>query len=170
MKANQTQPNPAEFRPKPLTVEQENVIDLLITGKSERETAEVCGVNRSTIAQWRQIPLFVATMNQRRQALWQESHEKLRSLILGAMGTLEGRITSLTNRELLQLIAMTADLSKPEGETDPSDVALLMLAKRMSAEGIPRSGMDDLLIDLDKNPRYEQRQREILRELAGEDT
>jgi DNA-binding CsgD family transcriptional regulator len=50
MKANQTQPNAAEFRPKPLTVEQENVIDLLITGKSERETAEVCGVNRSTIA------------------------------------------------------------------------------------------------------------------------
>jgi hypothetical protein len=168
MKGNQTQPNPAEFRPKPLTIEQENVIDLLITGKSERETAEIAGVNRSTIAQWRQVPLFVATMNQRRQALWQESHEKLRSLILTAMGQLEGRVSGMTTKELLQLVAMVSDLGKPEGETNPSTVALLMLAKRMSAEGIPLRGMDDLLIDLDKNPRYEQRQREILRELEGE--
>ncbi|MBT2729196.1 helix-turn-helix domain-containing protein [Bacillus sp. ISL-75] len=40
-----------------LTVEQYNAIDLLITGKSDQETADIIGVNRVTVTKWRNYDL-----------------------------------------------------------------------------------------------------------------
>jgi DNA-binding NarL/FixJ family response regulator len=66
MKASNSQQKTA-FKPKPLTIEQENAIDLLLTGKSDREVAETIGVHRMTVQQWRTAhPLFMATLAQRR--------------------------------------------------------------------------------------------------------
>jgi hypothetical protein len=70
---SQTPPDPATFAPKPLSIAQLNCIDQLVLGCSEREVAEACGVDRGTIATWRKVPLFVATLNERRQALWSEA-------------------------------------------------------------------------------------------------
>lgn len=68
-----------------LSVEQENAIDLLITGKSDKETGEVCGVSRQTIIAWKREPEFLAELNKRRAALWQEDIDKLRSLVSDAI-------------------------------------------------------------------------------------
>ena len=37
MKASNFQQKPTPFKPKPLSVEQESAVDLLLTGKSDRE-------------------------------------------------------------------------------------------------------------------------------------
>ena len=36
-----------------LSIEQQNAIDLLVQGKSDRETAEAIGVSRQTVNNWR---------------------------------------------------------------------------------------------------------------------
>jgi FixJ family two-component response regulator len=43
----------ANARIKPLSVEQEHAIDGLVTGKTDRETAEAVGVSRRTVQPWR---------------------------------------------------------------------------------------------------------------------
>ena len=172
--SDQTQPNLANFRPKPLTIEQENVIDCLILGKSEREAAEVCHVNRATIAEWRNSPLFIATLNQRRQALWQECHEMLRALLFQGFAKLQDRIESMTTRELLQLVGLARDLGEPTGETDPARVAERMLLERLAAEGVrPNTELERLSNVLNPvDPAFAKRKAEILAELKrqyGED-
>jgi hypothetical protein len=172
--SDQTQPNLANFRPKPLTIEQENVIDCLILGKSEREAAEACHVNRATIAEWRKSPLFIATLNQRRQALWQECHEMLRALLFQGFAKLQDRIESMTTRELLQLVGLARDLGEPTGETDPARVAERMLLERLAAEGVrPNTELERLSNVLNPvDPAFAKRKAEILAELKrqyGED-
>jgi hypothetical protein len=41
------------WRPKELSIEQRNAIDLLIVGKSDQETADAIGVTRQTVQVWR---------------------------------------------------------------------------------------------------------------------
>src|SRR5882724_4191154 len=49
---------------KPLSIEQQNAIGLLILGKSDKEVAEAVGVNRTTIWEWRTAhPIFMAPLN-----------------------------------------------------------------------------------------------------------
>ena len=53
-----------------LSIEQLNAIDLLATGKSDREVAEVVGVSRQTVCAWRLYdPYFRAELNKRRNEL-----------------------------------------------------------------------------------------------------
>src|SRR5688500_20100455 len=77
---SKSRPKPTEF--KPLTIEQENAVDSLITGATDAETAARVGVTRTTISEWRHNPLFVATLEQRRAELWRAPQEKLRSLAM----------------------------------------------------------------------------------------
>jgi hypothetical protein len=173
MKTSQSVPNPADFKPKPLTIEQENVIDLLILGKSERETADACRVSRTTIAEWRKSPLFVATLNQRRQALWQEAHERLRALIHKGLAKLETRIDELSTREILSLVGMARDLGEPTGETDVAKVAERMCLEALAKEGMKANAELDRLAKnlIPTDPAFERRKREIeaeLRERYGE--
>jgi transposase len=41
------------IRQRGLTIEQRNAIDLLVTGKTDTETAEAVGVHRVTVTKWR---------------------------------------------------------------------------------------------------------------------
>lgn len=70
-----------QFGKNSLSIEQENAIDLLITGKSDKDTGEVCGVSRQTVIAWKREPEFHAELNKRRAALWQEDIDRLRSLV-----------------------------------------------------------------------------------------
>jgi len=59
-------PNKCQQKPtfKPLSIEQQNAIGLLILGKSDKEVAEAVGVNRTTIWEWRTAhPIFMAPLN-----------------------------------------------------------------------------------------------------------
>ena len=77
-----------------LSIEQENAVDLLIQGRSDRETAEAIGVTRQTVCAWRnQDSLFAAELNARRNALWRGHADRLRSMVARALDTLESGLT-----------------------------------------------------------------------------
>ncbi len=80
-----------------LSVEQRNAIDLLVTGKTDAETADVVGVSRQTVCGWRNHhPGFIAAMNTRRAEVWGTSTDRLRALLPKALDCLEGAITGET--------------------------------------------------------------------------
>ena len=89
-----------------LSVAQENAIDLLVAGKSDREVAEAVNVNRSTVNQWRNHdPLFVAELNARRKGIWGSQCERLRNLVAKAVDVLEEDLDS-ENPKLRQSAAI----------------------------------------------------------------
>ena len=56
-----------------LSIEQQNAIDHLLQGKSDRATAEAVGVSRQRVWEWRNHdPLFIAELNRQRYELWSE--------------------------------------------------------------------------------------------------
>jgi hypothetical protein len=46
---------------------------------------------------------------------------------------------------------------------------LTLCLQQLAKEGVKEGGIDSLLIDMDKNPRFEQRKREILEQLGRND-
>jgi hypothetical protein len=158
------------FKPKPLTTEQENTIDALLTGKSDREVAEIVGVSRWSVQQWRTSnPLFIATLHQRRETLFSGAVDRLRSLLSKALDNISGAIESGDVPSSFALLKATGvhGFCPPTGEMDPQklfdDIVLRLLAK----EKIPGK-LDDLLIKLNQNPVERQREEEIRNELRAE--
>jgi len=76
-----------------LSIEQQNAIDLLILGKSDREVAEEVGVSRPTVTDWRNHnEHFAAELNRRRQEVWGAHTERLRTLVERAVDALEDNL------------------------------------------------------------------------------
>ena len=77
-----------------LSAKQLNAIDLLITGKNDSEVAEVVGVARQTVNEWRNHHAsFVAELNNCRQELWGVQIERLRNLISSAIDVLQDELS-----------------------------------------------------------------------------
>jgi hypothetical protein len=114
-----------------LTIEQENAIDLLIIGKSDREVSESVKVNRSTVNQWQNHnPFFVAELNRRRKSVWGSGEERLRSLVSSAVDVLEEDLNSedLKLRQssaihILKSVGMYGQDLQPRGYTTPDAIA-----------------------------------------------
>lgn len=114
-----------------LSIEQENAIDLLLQGKSDREVAEAVGVARQTVTEWRNNnAIFVAELNRRRQEIWGSQTERLRQLVAQAVSVLEQDLQQKQDLRLRQAAAVHilravglygCDL-QPRGATDPEDV------------------------------------------------
>ncbi|WP_067936467.1 phBC6A51 family helix-turn-helix protein [Alicyclobacillus kakegawensis] len=114
-----------------LSVEQENAIDLLLMGKSDREVAEAVSVARQTVWEWRNRNAeFMAELNARRQELWGAQVERMRQLVAKAVDVLEEDLHQGADAKLRQSAAVHilravglygADL-KPSGPTQPNDV------------------------------------------------
>ena len=69
--ANHKTPQKPTFRPKPLSIEQRNAIQLLILGKTDQETADTVGVNRETVWSWRNEPVvFMGALEEARLQVW----------------------------------------------------------------------------------------------------
>ena len=78
-----------------LSIEQENAIDHLLQGKSDRSTAEAVGVSRQTVWEWRKHdPLFIAELNRQRYELWSEARERMKSLANRALDVVELQLGS----------------------------------------------------------------------------
>ena len=76
--------------PSQLTPQQETAIDLILAGKNDREVAESIGKSRSTINVWRnQDPLFMATLNDRRQQVRGSQLSRLNTLVSDAVDVLQ---------------------------------------------------------------------------------
>ena len=113
-----------------LSIEQENAIDLLIQGKSEKEVAEAVNVNRETLNQWRNHDaVFVAALNARRQEIWGSQSERLRALVKKAVDVLEGDLDSDERKlrqsaaiHLLKAVKVYGTPLYPHGLTDPEEI------------------------------------------------
>lgn len=88
-----TKPDISGHLKRELSVAQQNAIDLLVGGATDREAAEKVGVTRQTVNTWRNHDVvFITQLNARRLEIWGASLDKLRSLLPEALNTLEGAI------------------------------------------------------------------------------
>jgi hypothetical protein len=95
MKASNSHKSQQKPTFKPLSIEQQNAIDMLILGRGDQETAAAVGVDRSTIWSWKkEHPLFMATLERRRAEVWRQPQERLRSLLSKAVENLAGLVES----------------------------------------------------------------------------
>ena len=110
-----------------LTGQQEQVIGLLLAGKSQKNAAAEAKVAEETVSRWMHgDALFVATLNQRRQQLWEGNAARLQSLADKAVDTIEdlmdnGETDAVRLRAALAVLKGQglADAGRPEGEIDP---------------------------------------------------
>jgi hypothetical protein len=119
-----------------LSIEQQNAIDHLLQGKSDRATAEVIGVSRQTVWEWRNHdPLFIAELNRQRYELWSEARERMKTLANRAIDVLElqlgsddPKISLAAGRYILQGTRLLGDTDLPfSGPTTPEGVIMAEL-------------------------------------------
>jgi hypothetical protein len=107
-------------RPRGLSIEQRNAIDLLVQGKSDQETADAVGVNRVTVTKWRNYdPWFQAELNQRRQDVWGGSVDRLRGLLPRALERIEQELDGPNGwrvaLHLLKIVGLDTERGKTYG-------------------------------------------------------
>lgn len=97
-----------------LTIEQLNAIELLVIGKTDKETAEAVGVNRVTITKWRLYdPYFQAELNRKRKEIWGSAVDKFRALLLKALNTIEKAIEEGDAKLAIEILRITGmDMAK----------------------------------------------------------
>ena len=125
-------------RERGLTIEQLNAIDLLIVGKTDKEVAELTGVNRVTITKWKNYDIyFQAELNQRRKEVWNGSIDKMRALVPMAMEKLEREIEGpngwKVSMEIIKICGINGKHMKDTGK-DSSDKILNDLAQKRATE------------------------------------
>ncbi len=73
----------------------ERAVDLLLSGRSGRETAEELGVRQETVSTWRNhVPAFQAELRRRREELREASRMRLESSASKALAVLEHELDS----------------------------------------------------------------------------
>ena len=132
-------PKPDKSRQrKRLTVGQKNALDLMIQGKNDRQVAELVGVSRQTVWEWRhRHPRFMAELNQLRQDVWGAQTERLRSLLDSALDVIEAALQD--DRSLpaavhvLKAAGVYGTDLRPSGPIDPTEVQQRMDHERQAA-------------------------------------
>ncbi len=136
---------------RPLSIEQQNAIEFLIQGRSDRSVAEAVGINRSTLYEWRKNPIFVAALNKQRNEMWKESRERLKTLAGSALDTIErqlanddGRIALAASKLILQ---NNQTLNKPDFSLsrleDPRAIIFDQLKKEAQDELLSKTDLRD---------------------------
>ena len=119
-----------------LSQEQQNAIEHLLQGQSDRVTADAVGVARQTIWEWRNHDvLFIAELNRQRSEMWTEARERLKSLANRALDVVELHLDSDDPKAslgaakyILQGTRLLGDTDLPkEGPTTPEGVLLAEL-------------------------------------------
>jgi hypothetical protein len=161
----------ATFQPRPLSVEQLNAIPLLCAGMTDVEVGQAVGVVRETVWSWRnETPAFMAELEKARQGFISAAVDKLRSAVPKAVENVVNAVEAgnlKASLALLRCVGLEGHAAFQPGETDAGAIAMNIVRTRMAEEHIPQNGMDAIMGDLDKNPRYEQRRAEILAELGS---
>ena len=105
-----------------LTVRQQNAIDLLAQGQSDRDVGEAVGVARETVTRWRNgNAAFQAALNRVRSRMWQRSHDQIRSLVQEAIDTLAEAMRAGDVRAAVAIIktaGLPEAIAQPAGEED----------------------------------------------------
>jgi hypothetical protein len=158
---------------RPLSIAQENAIDLLITGATDGDVAAGVGVDRVTVWQWRHDhPVFMATLQRRRAEVWRQPQERFRSLLSKAVENLASAVASgdlKASIEVLKAVGMYGNGSMNAiGEQDPVQVIEAQAQARVKAEGVSEYPTHDMLIEMTQNPAYRRRLDEVKAALAAE--
>jgi hypothetical protein len=116
---------------KPLSIAEENAIDLIILGHSDRSVADHCGVHRVTVTRWRLYnPAFRAELSRRRQEIAGATADGFRQLAQDALVVmsklLEDPNPSVRFRAARSVLAMTPRFAPPD---EPIDVEGVLTAE-----------------------------------------
>lgn len=157
---------------KQISQEQENAIELLLTGQSDKAVAEAVGVARQTIWAWRtQDILFMATLNERRQYIWNEAQERLKNLAGKSLDTLERSLEcgdpkiELSAAQCIVKRVLDDNVSLGIGPTTPEDVIYERERAKASAEIRAKNPFGlDFQIDSEIKALAEKRTKAALKE------
>ncbi len=137
-----------------LTIEQENAIDLLVQGLSDREVAEKVNVSRETVTRWRnENPHFQAELNRKRKEIWGAAQSRLRALVMDAVQTLENEVKEGNWRasvEVLKAVGLYGSDLQPFGLTDPEVIMMKEAetwAKKAIEKELPSEDPQERLLD-----------------------
>jgi hypothetical protein len=139
-----------------LSMEQQNSIEHLLQGQSDRAVAEAVGVARQTVWEWRNNdPLFIAELNRQRSEMWQEARDRLKSLANRALDVVELQLDSddpktalAAAKYILQGTRLLGNTDLPQnGPTTPEDVIMAKLRSEAYEEVEAKNG-DPFKIDL----------------------
>lgn len=112
-----------------LSVEQQNAIPLVLSGKSDREIAEAVGVARETVTRWRNSdPLFISSVNYERRVLWDFGRDKVLTLQRKALDVLEKALDVNDINAALAFLKMSncTDVKYDDWESDDNPDSVLM--------------------------------------------
>ena len=131
-----------------LTHQQETAIDLILAGKSDNEVAEKIGKSRSTVNVWRHHnPLFMATLNDRRQRLWGSQLNRLNTLAAEAVDVLrEGlhdediKVRLLAAIHILKATGTYGAALPGTQETDPAELAASLYKREKDRDSMVSVG------------------------------
>jgi transcriptional regulator with XRE-family HTH domain len=174
-KSSPNHPSKTQQKPtfRPLSIEQKNAIDRLITGATDAEVAAAVGVDRSTVWQWRHgHPLFQAELERARAEVYRVPQEKLRSCLMKAVSNLAAAVEKGELRasiELLKAVGMYGDgTMNAIREQDPEQLLQQQIDEQIAREVIPKDEhevMTQMLVR--PTTRYIERRREIEAELRA---
>jgi hypothetical protein len=170
MKSNGT-PVYARQHKRGLTLPQQSAIDLLASGKTDTETAELLGLSRVTVSKWRLYdPVFQAALNQRRAEVWGAGCDRLRSLVPKALDTLADELDNRDNPHRLKAAIEVLKLAQQPagaagiGSTNAEEIVrMIVLARRSRARG----PLEDFAEEGKGLPPFDKHVRDIWDELEA---
>ncbi len=113
-----------------ISPEQEQAINLILTGATDQSIADAVGVTRQTVNTWRnQNPAFMAELNQRRAVIWAGHVERLRGMTSKALDVLQEALADPDPKEaraaavhILKACGLYGQSLQPLGLTDAKDI------------------------------------------------
>jgi hypothetical protein len=159
---------------KPLSQAQENVLLLLLQGKSDGEVAADPGVDvtRQTIWHWRhRNPMFMAALERRRGEVYRQAQERLRSLLRKAVENVATLVESGdfdASIHVLKAVGMYGNgtMNAIRGQ-DPAQHFDAEVERRLDAEKV-LDEFDEMTTMMNANSTRGRRRAEIEAELWAE--
>jgi len=158
-----------------LSIEQENAIEHLLQGQSDKAAAEAVGVSRQTVWEWRNHDvLFIAELNRQRFEMWQEARERLKSLANRALDVVELQLDSDDPKAALAAAKYVLQGTRLLGETElhvggpttPEGMLLPDLRaeahKELAHKIVKRESLDDILFRSEGNEAEIEKEIEAL--------
>ena len=123
-----------------LTIEQQNAIDVLLTGASDAAVATRLGLHRVTVTRWRLYhPTFRAELDRRRRDLWGTATDSMRAALPEALTTMPYQLRVAPNRGRLALdfLVRSGVMGKPySGARGSADIGPTTIEELVDEEVI----------------------------------
>jgi hypothetical protein len=152
-----------------LTMPQLSAIDLLASGKTDKETAELLSLSRTCVSKWRLYsPEFQAALNRRRAEVWGAGIDRLRSLVPKALDALAEELEKADSPNRLKAAVEVLKLAQlPEGWQQVGPVEAEAIVRRVvEVRRSQAPGFLDELTDRDKHlPPFEEHMADTWREM-----